>query len=30
LRARQSAAWFDSTHPDVALKIARALTEGGV
>src|SRR6267154_1580893 len=24
LRARQSAAWFDSTHPDVALQIARA------
>jgi tRNA dimethylallyltransferase len=30
LRARQSAAWFDSTHPDVALQIARALIEGGV
>jgi len=30
LRARQSATWFDSTHPDVASKIARALTEGGV
>jgi tRNA dimethylallyltransferase len=30
LRARQSATWFDSTHPDVALQIARALTEGGV
>jgi tRNA dimethylallyltransferase len=29
LRARQSARWFDSTHPDVALQIARALTEGG-
>jgi tRNA dimethylallyltransferase len=30
LRARQSAAWFDSTHPDVASQIAHALTEGGV
>jgi tRNA dimethylallyltransferase len=30
LRARQSAAWFDSTHPDVALQIARALSEGSV
>jgi tRNA dimethylallyltransferase len=30
LRARQSATWFDSMHPDVALQIARALTEGGV
>jgi tRNA dimethylallyltransferase len=30
LRARQSAAWFDSTHPDVASQIARALTEGGI
>ena len=30
LRARRSATWFDSAHPDVALRIARALTEGGV
>ena len=30
LRARQSAMWLDSTHPDVASQIARALTEGGV
>jgi tRNA dimethylallyltransferase len=30
LRARPSAQWFDSTHRDVALQIAHALTEGGV
>lgn len=30
LRARRSATWLDSAHPDVALRIARALTEGGV
>jgi tRNA dimethylallyltransferase len=30
LRARQSAAWFDSTHSDVALQITRALIKGGV
>src|SRR5882762_11033953 len=30
LRARQSAVWLDSTHPDVASQIARALYEGGV
>jgi tRNA dimethylallyltransferase len=30
LRARRAAKWFDSMHPDVALQIARALTEGGV
>jgi len=30
LRARRTATWVDSTHPDVALQIARALTQGGV
>jgi tRNA dimethylallyltransferase len=30
LRARQSATWFDSTHPDVASQIACALTQGGI
>jgi tRNA dimethylallyltransferase len=30
LRARRTATWFDSTHAEVALQIARALTEGGV
>jgi tRNA dimethylallyltransferase len=30
LRARQSATWFDSTHPDVASQMACALTEGGI
>jgi len=30
LRARRAATWFDSTHPDVALQIARALYEGSV
>ena len=29
LRARRSAAWFDSTHRDVALQIANALTKCG-
>lgn len=30
LRARQSATWFDSTHPNVASQVARALTQGGI
>jgi tRNA dimethylallyltransferase len=30
LRARRSATWFDSTHPDVASQVACALTQGGI
>jgi tRNA dimethylallyltransferase len=30
MRARQAAMWFDSTHPDVASAVARALSEGGL
>ena len=30
LRARRSATWFDSVHPEVASQVAHALSEGGI